>query len=228
MLKTIIDFVTVNNSVPVVAIAISVFVIMTFVQAHYIMSHKVNDIKKETRGLVKKHVDSVMIEIEETSFLRAKDIMNERWLEASTCEHGETEYSCGFIRRFYPMEEDKFREILQSALDKTKQSIFHHIDINGFHDKAGRELEIYCEDVGVELFEYNKRIMKLKGIDSLVLVKDTHGIRFTRQQSVDCYRGIIDNVIRLEKEESVKISEVKQKLRINGKIFNLFKGYLDE
>lgn len=227
MINTIIEFLSVNNSVPVVVIVIAGFVLMSFVQAHYIMTSKVNEIKKETRGKIEKYIDSVMLSIEEQSYLNAKAIMEERWSEISSCDHDEDESSCDFIKRFYPMEEDKFRDILHGALTKTRASVMQHIDINGFHNKKSSELDVYCEGVGIELFDYNKRVLKLKGIDSLVLVKDTHGLRFTRQQSIECYRDIIDEVIRLENEEKELIADVKQRLKINGKIFNFFRGYLD-
>ncbi len=223
----ILEFLSVNNSIPVVVIVIAGFIIMAFVQAHYIMQSKVKEIKKETGGKIEKAVEDIMICIEETSYLNSKEIMDERWATMAMCMHDETEATCRYIKEFYPMENGKFRAILHACLEKVRISVMQHIAINGFHDLSSKELDIYCENVGLELFEYSGRVMRLKGIDDLELIKDTHGLRYSGEESIESYKEIIEEVIRLEKEEKDKVADVKKRLKINGKIFDFFKGYLD-
>jgi len=227
MIDTFVDFISKNNTVPVVAIIIAVILMVSFFQSRYIMFTKVSEIKKETSGKINKYVDEVLLEAEEISFDRGREIMEERWVELSTCVHGETELSCEYLRTYFPREVEKFHNILHSSLEKTRYSIMQHLDINGFHDKEGLDLIQYYTRVGTELFEYNKRVMRIRGIDSMPLIKDTHGLRFTKQEAINKCGKIVNYAVKTKKEETQKIKNIRKNLRLHNKISEIVRGVLD-
>jgi hypothetical protein len=227
MIERIVDFLSVNNSVPVIALIILGVVGVAFAQAYYIMTSNIKEVKSSTVAKIEHFVDKVVLDIEEVSYVRASEIMDRRWDKASTCVHGENAKTCDFIEKYYSYESDKFRRILHESLHKTKESINTHIRINGFHKMDSLQLDVYCTNVGTELHDYNKRVMRVKGVDTLDLIKDTHELRFTKTEAIEFYRKIVNEVTRLKNEEKEKISSIKRKINFNGKLFKMIEGYLD-
>jgi len=223
----ILDFLSSNNTIPVVAVVCLGVLLFALAQSCYIVSVKVDGIKRSTEGKIEKAIDDVVLDIEEVSYVRAEEIMTSRWKEISICRHGEDAKTCDFIEKYYNYESDKFRGILHESLTRTKQRIETHVKINGFHSMNSDTLKAYKGRVGSDLFDYNKRIMRIKGVDSLDLIKNTHERRFTKDEAICAYGRIIDSVISIRKNEVAEIKEVKKKLRMNRKVASIFKGYLD-
>ncbi len=227
MMQIITTFISSNNSIPVASIIIIGMLILTYIQSHYILNRKVDEIKESVNGSIEKAIDDVVLDIEEVSYVRAAEIMTSRWEEVAKCKHGEDAKTCDFIEKYYNYESDKFRGILHESLQRTKESIRTHIKINGFHEMSPLDLETYVARVGCELFDYNKRVMRIKGVDTLDLVKNTHELRFTKAEATEAYKRIVNEVIRIKKEGKEKIKKAKKTLRVNNKILNLVKGYFD-
>ncbi len=227
MMQIIATFISSNNSIPVASIIIIGMLILTYIQSHYILNRKVDEIKESTNGSIEKAIDDAVLDIEEVSYVRADEIMSSRWEEMAKCRHGEDAKTCDFMEKYYDYASDKFRGLLHEALQRTKKCIETHVKINGFHNMSALELDVYVTRVGGELFDYNKRIMRIKGVDSLDLIKNTHELRFTKAEAIESYKRIVNEVVRIKKEGKDKIKKAKKTLRVNNKILNLVKGYFD-
>jgi len=223
----ILEFLSVNNSIPVVVVIVAGFVVTAFVQSYYIMQGKVGDIKESTKGKIEKIIDDVVLDIEETLFVSGSEAMSSQWSDVATCVHGETSKSCDFIGKYYTSEAKEFRVILHNALTRTKASIVTHVRINGFIKMPMAELDSYCNEVGSELAIYTERALRIKGIDTLQLLKGTDWLTFDDKEATMDYKRIISNVIRVRKEETRMVESVKKKLTINDVLVSFFKGYVN-
>ena len=228
MIEMIIDLLTTSGTIPVMVVILMFVLAVIYFQSHYILRTKVKLIESECVAKVERSVDKKILEIEEMSFIKSKELMNARWDEAVTCQHGETSNTCILIKKHYDLEMDRYRDIMHSTLDKVRETTLQHIAINGFKDLQPLEFEQYCAEVGKDIFTDKERMMKVRGIDDLILLNNTSNIRFTEEQVISAYRDVAKDSIRFEKEKQAKINELYNKLKIGGKIFGLIKSYLDD
>jgi len=227
MIDKLVEFVSMNNTVPVAVIVVVGFAIVAYGQAQYIIREKIKTIKKEYDAQIEKYIEDVILAIEEITVDNCKRIMQERWDKMKVCDHGETELTCEFLAKHYPMEVNRLLNILHNGFKKTEQATKQHVKINSFHDLYGQALESYKHDVGVDIYQLTQRKLRVAGIEDLVLIRGTQGIRFAEEQAVAFYSDVIDEVLRLEKERDVKIDVLNKKFKMSGLIIDFVKGVID-